>query len=292
MANKARDLEPPDARVRQLVTPEGIDLRVVLADASQRATAFLIDGAIIIGVLLVVSLIFGFAVLGTKSEIAQELLSVVWMLVFFLLRNLYFMAFEMGARAATPGKRMLGLRVATRNGGRLTADAVFARNALREIEVYLPVTFLLRDASGLDAWTSLAGIVWCGVFVLMPLFNRDRLRAGDLVAGTWVVHVPKSRLSRDLVDAHRVQPGRFNFNQAQLQAYGVKELQVLEGVLRRNTGATVVAVADRIRLKIAWTRSDAESDFEFLDAYYAALRRHLEGRLMFGRRRKDKYDVG
>jgi len=40
--------------------------------------------------------------------------------------------------AATPGKRILGIRVAARNGKALTAEAVFARNAMRELEVFLP----------------------------------------------------------------------------------------------------------------------------------------------------------
>ncbi len=35
-----------------------------------------------------------------------------------------------------------------------------------------------------------------------------------------------------------------------------------------------------------------EGEREFLDAYYAALRGRLETRLLMGRRRKDKFDVG
>ena len=39
---------------------------------------------------------------------------------FFVVRNGYFAAFELTPRGATPGKRLLGLRVAARDGGRLT----------------------------------------------------------------------------------------------------------------------------------------------------------------------------
>ncbi len=45
-----------------------------------------------------------------------------------LLRTFWFIGFELGARAATPGKRLMGIRVVARDGGRLTADAVVARN--------------------------------------------------------------------------------------------------------------------------------------------------------------------
>jgi hypothetical protein len=68
-------------------------------------------------------------------------------------------------------------------------------------------------------------------------------------------------------------------------------LQVLEEVLRRTEVRTVAAVADRIRGKIGWTRGPIESDYAFLDAYYLALRARLESRLLFGRRRRDKYDT-
>ena len=86
--------------------------------------------------------------------------------------------------------------------------------------------------------------------------------------------------------------GDFAFTQAQVDAYGAKELQVLEEVLRRTEVRTIAAVAERIRGKIGWTRGPIESDYAFLDAYYLALRARLESRLLFGRRRRDKFDTG
>ena len=68
--------------------------------------------------------------------------------------------------AATPGKRIMGLRVASRDGGRLKAEAVFSRNAMRELEVFLPLSVLGARASegGVDSWLYLLGFVWAGVF--------------------------------------------------------------------------------------------------------------------------------
>ena len=68
------------------------------------------------------------------------------------------------------------------------------------------------------------------------------------------------------------------------------ELQVLEDVLRRMDKPTLRAVAARIRSKIGWTIGPYETDRAFLDAYYTALRRKLEAGLLFGKRRKDKFD--
>jgi uncharacterized RDD family membrane protein YckC len=220
---------------------------------------------------------------------------IVWLLGLFVMRNGYFLAFELSPRAATLGKRILGLRVAARDGGRLTAEAVIARNAMREIEVFLPLTFLVAASAGavepISGLLVLLGLLWTGGFALFPLFNRDRLRVGDFVAGTWVVRSPRQRLSIDLLDALEAARSEFRFTPEQAGAYGVKELHVLEDVLRRKDRKTMAAVAERIRAKIAWRGAPDESDLSFLSAYYAALRARLETRLLFGHRRKDKYDT-
>lgn len=280
----------PELFRRRLITPEGVDLRIGLGSASQRAGAFLLDFAIIMAVMIGLS-IACLIVARYSRGLSQGAVQVLWLIGFFALRNGWFLAFELGPRAATPGKRVFGLRVTARNGGRLTADALFARNAMREIEVFLPLTFLLANANGIDAVLVALGVVWSGVFALFPLFNRDRLRAGDLVAGTWVIRQPKRRLSSELTAQTRTDP-RFAFEPHHVQAYGAAELQVLEGVLRNGERRAVRLVADRIRRKIGWVQGAEETDLAFLSAYYAALRARLEAGLLLGRRRRDKHDVG
>ncbi|HEY4031798.1 MAG TPA: RDD family protein [Caulobacteraceae bacterium] len=281
----------PDAEVRSLVTPEGVDLRLRLADVGQRLSALILDellmGAIFIG-LTIAGLLGLFAV---HNKGGGEALLVLWLLAGFVLRNFYFIAFELSARAATPGKRRCGLRVAARNGGRLTADAIFTRNALRELELYIPLGVLFAPTDIAGGWMKLSATVWCGVFALLPLFNKDRLRAGDILAGTWVVKVPDRRLLRDLAQGGVYETSAIRFTLAQLDAYGIKELQVLEDVLRRFDRKAVQVVADRIRQKIGYARGE-ESDGAFLSAYYAALRQRLEARALLGRRRLDKHDKG
>ena len=277
----------PARRIRELVTPEGVDLNLVLAEASERATAFLLDVVFI--VLALVAMTIGLSILAAMLHFAAAAyLAALWVLGFFFIRLFYFTAFEMGARAATPAKRMLGLRVVARSGGPLTANAIFARNAMRELEVFLPLTFVATKSDSVDLWISVFGLVWSGVFVFFPLFNRDRLRIGDIVAGTWVVHTPRRILGIDL--AAGTPAAQLVFDRTALEAYGIRELSVLESVLRAKEPGTMREVADRIRRKIGRT-GDATPDAEFLSAYYVALRRHLESRLLLGRRKRDKFDT-
>lgn len=285
------DVEMGARTERAFVTPEGVDLRLSIGDAGQRAAAFLLDASIIVAVLVGFTLLVFLTGLGAMGA-GRELLAIIWLAVFFLLRNFYFTAFELSAAAATPGKRIMGLRVASRDGGRLRAEAVFSRNAMRELEVFLPLSVLGARVSegGVDGWLYILGFIWAAVFVFFPLFNRDRLRLGDLVGGTWVVRTPRRKLTRDMADDGVQRIANYDFTDRQLDAYGAKELHVLESVLRRGDRKTLASVAERIARKIGWKRED-ETDREFLTSYYAALRGRLEQKLLMGVRRRDKHDV-
>jgi uncharacterized RDD family membrane protein YckC len=277
---------------RPFVTPEGVDLRLQVGAYTDRLLALILDLAIIVGALVVLTILAAVAAWGTKSAAPARAIAIIWLLGSFVLRVGYFIGFELHARGATPGKRALGLRVIARDGRRLTADAIFARNAMRELEVFLPATFLLARGQGVDGAIIALGAVWSGVFVVFPLFNRDRLRLGDLAAGTMVVKAPKVRLLRDIAEAAPQMPLGVAFTEAQLDAYGVKELKVLEQVLRTGDRATMAAVAERIRRRIHWDGPTDIADRSFLNAYYTGLRQRLETGLLFGRARRDKHDDG
>ena len=233
-------------------------------------------------VLVAVTLAFVFmAVPGT-----QQFLTILWLIGFFVLRNGWFSLFEMGSRGATPGKRLMGLRVVARDGARLTGAAVIARNAMREIEIFLPLSFLGEQTGRgtADTFLVLFALIWSAIFLFFPLFNRDRLRVGDLVAGTWVVLTGKAALSDDLVGtAHRA---RRTFPESALSVYGIYELQTLEEVLRNEQPDAVVTVARTIREKAGLP--DDGDDYGFLSDYYAAWCARLEAGLLVGRRRESK----
>lgn len=281
-----------DQAWREFVTPEGVDLRLKVGAYTERFVALLVDFLILFGTMAVFSLVALGVASATRATWMTEGLGVVWLIVTFVGRNFYFFIFEARPGAATPGKRAMGLRVIAADGGALTSDAVFARNAMREVEVFLPLTFLLAEGQGVDAVLIGLGAIWSGVFVLFPLFNRDRRRLGDLAAGTMVVKAPKKVLQADLADTERAAAQGIPFTPAQLDAYGIKELHVLEDVLRIGERKAIAEVAARIRAKIAWDGPTDMADRTFLNAYYAALRGRLESQMLFGRRRKDKFDRG
>ncbi len=282
MAYKSRDLR------RRLVTPEGVDLGVVLGEIGQRVSAFMLDSLVLIGVLVAMTLVALFGVIGVGQAAIQPIV-IIWLLGFFVLRNFYFIIMEMRPRAATLGKRWTGLRVVARDGGRLTGDAVIARNLMREIEVFLPLSLLVGGGTGgtVDGYTTLFGLGWTGIFLLFPYFNADRLRVGDLLAGTWVIQTRPRKLVEDLSLA---RTSAFTFTAAQLSAYGVYELDTLDGVIRRSDATAQQTVAQAIIDRIGWS-SDVTDIYGFLSAYYTQLRASLESGLLMGQRRESKRDA-
>ena len=284
-------------RTHEIVTPEGVALRVDVAERSERLGAFLLDlmfwmfGTVVIFVGLILTVLAHHGKdLGDDDGIAATIV----LFLAFLLRNLYFMHFELAWRGRTPGKRIMGLRVIDRAGGPLTASAIVARNITREVEVFLPAEVLLSLAatSGVGAWSQLATFGWIVAIGALPFFNREHLRAGDLIAGTLVIAMPKRALAPDLTET----VAAYAFTPQQLRAYGNFELQVLEELLRQPPSAETrklhAEITAKICGRIGWeTPIPSEDDERFLRAFYTAERADLEREQLFGRGRADKNAV-
>ncbi|MBW8725829.1 MAG: RDD family protein [Inquilinus limosus] len=270
---------------REIVTPEGVALPVDLAEHGGRAAAFAIDMVIWLCTTIALYLVI---IAALRHGTAVGIVMTLVLFIAFLVRNLYFIYFELIWRGATPGKRVCGLRVIDRRGGPLTPAAVVARNLTREVEIFLPLGAVLSLGPG--TWTDLFLVAWLLLLTALPLFNRDRMRAGDFIAGTIVIAVPKRMLLADLVQAST----RHRFTPQQLGAYGAFELQILEELLRRpasaETDRLLADVCGKICRKIEWTQPvPAAETRRFLTAFYTAERAHLEQEQLFGRARADKH---
>jgi uncharacterized RDD family membrane protein YckC len=143
---------------------EGIEIRLRMAGPVLRIAAYLLDMLIRLGVLLVGGLVVSLAGIAIGGRVASGMMLLVW----FLLDWLYPVFFEAGKRGATPGKRMLGLRVVQTNGSPITLGQAIVRNFLRFID-------------GMPAFTYGFGLTSC-------LATKRFQRLGDLAAGTVVVY--------------------------------------------------------------------------------------------------------
>ncbi len=152
-------------------TPEGITLPLRSAGAIVRSHAFALDA--LIRLVLVVTLMM-------LLEPLQGFGNALLFLLLFLLEWFYPVVFELGMKGATPGKRLLGLRVVMDDGMPPTLQASVLRNLLRVVD-FLPMAY----AAG----------------VLSMLLRHDFKRLGDIAAGTLVVHERRSLLLAPLAPA-------------------------------------------------------------------------------------------
>lgn len=310
----ARTIAAPlrdEKRARTLVTPEGLALPVTIAPRTARAGALIIDFMILLFSLIVIQMTIYYIARGllagtgfdpdAMSSGALEFLGICMAILVFCAWYGYFLVQELGPRGATLGKRIVGIRIAARGGARLTPEAVIARNLLRDIEIFYPLITLLvltvlaqsGEPIGVLGWVVTG---WFALFLLFPFFNRDALRAGDIVAGTWVVERPRAKLAKILstegaaaaAGESGVTGVRYAFGEAELSVYGEKELQTLERMLRDSPPEALAAVHTAICRKIGWDPG-AGDERAFLEAFYAQLRAKLEADLRFGKRKADKF---
>lgn len=144
-----------------VTTPEQVFFHYELAGPVERACAWLVDAGCLIAALIAVG-----AALSAGGALVLPLAYVAS----FLIQWGYFVFFEWRWNGATPGKRLLGLRVIQESGVRCTPERLVLRNFLRVVD-------------GLPLLYALGGLV--------SLLTRRGQRIGDLAAGTLVVRVPR-----------------------------------------------------------------------------------------------------
>ena len=280
----------PEGHQVHLLSPEGVPILTNRVPPFTRLGALSLDVGIQIGIIFLMQWFliawFGFFV--------GPLIEILWTLFFALMRMPYFILMEYYFRGQTIGKKVVGIRVVDEAGGRLRVSSLIVRNITREIEVTLPLAFMLGtlfDPLGSGGWTSILLLLWVLFVFIFPFTNKDRKRLGDMLAGTVVVSVEKPKLLKDMA-AQKVARD-FTFTTAQLAAYGEFEVQVLQRILAQDQSlAQLKPIALAIIKKIGYRGRLRESEVrDFLTAFYQAQRKYLEERLLVGKRRGSKLDT-
>ena len=280
-------------KTKEIVSPEGVPVRIEIAGRAERVSALMVDLLIMGSAILLVYIILVLIIsVGAKSTIITTII----LFAAFIVRNMYFLHFELAWQGRTPGKKLCGLRVINRQGGELTPSAIVARNLMREIEIFLPISALLAALVGLGMYNTFYGFAlfgWLAIISAIPLFNSEHLRAGDIIAGTLVIAMPKRVLMSDLSTQERIVRKSYSFTPEQLSIYGNFELQVLEELLRHpdtpEERRLLQDVITKICAKTGWTEYIPPENVRiFLNSFYTAQRAELERRQLFGKTREDK----
>ena len=149
---------------------EGVVIRLRVAGPLLRAGAYGID-LLLRGVVMTV---VGVGVMVSGLVVGDRVGMGLLALFGFLLEWFYPVIFEAGRRGATPGKRMLGLRVVQVTGSPVGWGQALVRNTLR--------------------WVDAMPLMTYGFGLASCLATRRFQRLGDLAAGTVVIYYREARL--------------------------------------------------------------------------------------------------
>jgi uncharacterized RDD family membrane protein YckC len=226
-----------EARRESILGLDNIRLDLPVASVGSRALAVMLDYLVLAALLFV--WVFGG---GIALAMASPDLAAVFVVAgVFLLQWGYFAIQEIVTGGRTLGKRVLGLRVVTAEGGTPGPGSLLIRNLVRFIDLVFGVPLMAID----------------------PLSRR----LGDRLAGTLVVHEREAEAAAPLFG--RVPPG-----------WGPRELVAVESFLARARSLEDVGaaydMADRILLRI---RRDAPELLTGIDTRtdpVAAIRRALQ----------------
>jgi uncharacterized RDD family membrane protein YckC len=152
-----------------VTSPTGVDVELAIAGPGSRAYAFVIDWHIRLLLALTWFAVAAYVetgaayVTGKSAPMAITIAVVPSLAIYFLYQPLL----ELLLRGRTPGRRMAGVRIVNRQGGTPSILALLIRNAFRLIDS-LPILY--------------------GVGLCTTIFSAQRVRFGDLAAGTLLVH--------------------------------------------------------------------------------------------------------
>jgi uncharacterized RDD family membrane protein YckC len=155
--------EPLDT-LQTIELAEGVEVRLRIAGPFLRAMAFSLDLVFRIVALGVFGIIISFVGVAGGGTVAAGMFLLAW----FFISWFYHVIFEYGKRGATPGKRIVGLRVVQPSGAPITLGQAVVRNFLRFVDGLPPPTYGF-------------GLAAC-------LLTKRFQRLGDLAAGTVVVY--------------------------------------------------------------------------------------------------------
>lgn len=161
---------------RHVSTPEGIELTLKLAGPVPRAIAWAFDTFTRAIVFWIVAMIA-----ATAGWFGQGVALLFW----FFLEWLYPATCEVLFNGATPGKKLMRLRVLHDDGTPVRWGAALNRNLLRAVD-FLPFLY--------------------GFGLASMLLHRDFKRLGDIVAGTVVVYDDAMRATARVADVRPCPP--------------------------------------------------------------------------------------
>jgi uncharacterized RDD family membrane protein YckC len=201
----------------------GVDVALPIAGPGARSFAFLIDWHVrtILGVAwYIVAAMLHNGSLYVNAPLTPDSAWFVYVIappaaIYFL----YHPVWEVATRGHTPGKRMAGVQIVSREGGAPSVGSLLTRNVFRLVDSF-PIAY--------------------AVGLVTTMVTRNHVRIGDLAAGTLLVYVhdgaPLARYSADQLVGNQLDA-----TTAEVVSELLQRWETLDNGARRRMAQTILA---------------------------------------------------
>ena len=226
--------------VIQIATPFNIDIEFEVAEFPKRLLAYLIDFVlIIIYMLSMLYLLYGGFRLGASGH-GFVILTVLLPMLFYTLLS------ELLWGGQTAGKRALGIKVVSLDGGEPTLGQYLLRWFLRFYEWGF-IIFTLFWGSGLTG----TGFLFLGglTSIIIMVMSAKSQRLGDIVAGTVVVNTKSYLTVHDTIFQH-VTKNDYKVSFPQVMKLSDRDINTIKGVVTQAHKSNSFEMCNRVAYKV------------------------------------------
>jgi uncharacterized RDD family membrane protein YckC len=223
----------------QITTPFNIDIEFEQAEFHKRLLAYIIDFIILFLYYLSMVYLFkeGFRI--GKGEIGFAWIVIMLpMLMYTLLAELFF-------DGQTIGKKVLGIKVASLDGGEPTLGQYLLRSFIRFYE-WGAIILLLFWHSGAGILVLMIGGVVC---VIVIAITPKSQRLGDLAAGTVVVNT-KTKLSVDDTIFMEINKNDYKVMFPDVMRLSDRDINTIKGVVTQANKSGNYDMCNRVAMKV------------------------------------------
>jgi uncharacterized RDD family membrane protein YckC len=212
----------------QIATPFNIDLEFEIAEFHKRLLAYTIDFAI----LLLYCISMKYLYYGGFSYVSEDVLKShvgIDILTISLPMLLYSLVCEVLMHGQTIGKKIMGLRVISLEGGEPTLGQYLLRWMFKAFEWPFMFGYIYFSTAGIIVYVFVTGFLGLIVVIVIAVTKKSQ-RLGDVAANTVVVKTKSNLTVNDTVFMNITQPG-YNVKFPEVLKLSDRDINTIKNVI-------------------------------------------------------------
>ena len=227
----------------QIGTAFNIDLEFEIAEFHKRLLAYIIDfGILIIFLFMMKYMLYNEFLLNWDENIGLDIL------IISLPMLLYSLLTELWMNGQTLGKKIMGIRVISLEGGEPTFGQFLMRWITKFFEWPFLFGYIALSTTSVVAYTFITGLFGIAVVIIISISNKNQ-RLGDMIAGTVVVNAKSALTLADTVFMN-IDKTDYKVMFPEVMRLSDRDINTIKGVLTQAGKRNNYDMCNRVSMKI------------------------------------------